>query len=238
MRVIPVVDLKNAAAVRAKAGDRANYHPFESPLAPGTSDPAAIASALTAFCIGRATLYIADVDAIEKSGANTEHVENIRATLPECSLLLDEGIAAPDALRHRLADSAITPVIGAESLMSEAQHCELLAVTGASRCALSLDWRGNDPIGPRELYQSAEHWPAIVIVMTLDRVGTAWGPDLAKLAKVKSMAGTREVLAAGGIRGLDDLRRCRDMGCGALLASALHDGSITLQSIRYLHQGC
>ena len=41
-----------------------------------------------------------------------------------------------------------------------------------------------------------------------------------------------KLYAGGGVRGLDDLRRLRDAGCaGALVATALHEGRLTVADI-------
>ncbi len=92
---------------------------------------------------------------------------------------------------------------------------------------LSLDFRGDEFQGPREILDNAEAWPDRVIVMTLARVGANEGPDYALLKSIIARAGARRVFAAGGVRGRDDLLALRDAGAaGVLIASALHDGKI------------
>jgi phosphoribosylformimino-5-aminoimidazole carboxamide ribonucleotide (ProFAR) isomerase len=88
---------------------------------------------------------------------------------------------------------------------------------------LSLDFRGDDFIGPPALLQRPHLWPARVIVMTLARVGADGGPDLARIAQIANLAPQAQVYAAGGIRDIADLRAARAAGAhGALIASALH----------------
>ncbi len=63
--------------------------------------------------------------------------------------------------------------------------------------------------------------------MTLERVGLGDGPDFATLAAIKARAGGRELFAAGGVRGAEDLAALARRGvAGALIASALHDGRL------------
>ncbi len=63
--------------------------------------------------------------------------------------------------------------------------------------------------------------------MTLARVGSGAGPDLARLAAIRSVAGEREIYAAGGVRDAVDLSALKAAGAaGALIATALHDGRI------------
>jgi uncharacterized protein related to proFAR isomerase len=97
---------------------------------------------------------------------------------------------------------------------------------------LSLDFRGDQFIGPPELLENAALWPQRIIVMTLARVGSGEGPDLARLGAIIARAGSREVYAAGGVRDAEDLRALRGIGAaGALVATALHSGAITRRDI-------
>ena len=75
--------------------------------------------------------------------------------------------------------------------------------------------------------------------MTLDRVGSAEGPDLASLAAVRAIAPRAALIGAGGVRDLADLRAAAAAGAtGWLLASALHDGRIAASELRMLATQC
>ena len=66
-----------------------------------------------------------------------------------------------------------------------------------------------------------------MIVMTLDRVGAASGPDLETFARLRAMAADRRWIGAGGVRDADDLAAATAAGADAwLVASALHDGRL------------
>ena len=117
-----------------------------------------------------------------------------------------------------------TPVIGSESQRDSnliARH------RGSARIVLSLDFRGDAFQGPPEILAEPALWPSRVIVMTLARVGSAAGPDLARLAAIRSVAGGRELYAAGGVRDARDLSALKAAGAsGALIATALHEQRI------------
>ena len=64
--------------------------------------------------------------------------------------------------------------------------------------------------------------------MTLTRVGSDAGPELAQIAVIQSVAGARQVYAAGGVRDAADLAALRSVGvAGVLIASALHERRLT-----------
>ena len=71
--------------------------------------------------------------------------------------------------------------------------------------------------------------------MTLARVGAGEGPDLQRLAELRARAPDREVFAAGGVRGVDDLAQLREADvAGALIATALHTGTVSAQQLAAL----
>jgi uncharacterized protein related to proFAR isomerase len=122
-------------------------------------------------------------------------------------------------------------VLGSESLTSLEDY-EQARRAARPAAPLSLDFRGDSFVGPPELLADASHWPDRVIVMTLARVGSGEGPDLARLGDIVQRAGKREIYAAGGVRDANDLRALRDIGAaGALIATALHNGSITARDL-------
>jgi phosphoribosylformimino-5-aminoimidazole carboxamide ribotide isomerase len=93
---------------------------------------------------------------------------------------------------------------------------------------LSLDFREERFLGPAGILESPDTWPSRVIVMNLVRVGGGAGPDFERLHAVRTIAGRREIYAAGGVRDRTDLIKLRSFGCaGVLVASALHDGRLS-----------
>jgi phosphoribosylformimino-5-aminoimidazole carboxamide ribotide isomerase len=86
--------------------------------------------------------------------------------------------------------------------------------------------------GPVELLRSSHDWPTDVIAMTLSRVGSNSGVDLAVLQCLLKQASHQRIYAAGGIRNCDDIVQLRSLGVhGALVASALHSKQITANDL-------
>jgi HisA/HisF family protein len=222
--IIPVLDLKAGRVVHARAGERAHYRPIQTPLA-ATSAPVDVLAGLRSLAPFR-RIYIADLDAIEGSGGHGAAVEALAQAYADLEIWLDGGFASLEAALAAGAER-IVPVLGSESLAGEAAIAAAVAGAGAAHCVLSLDYRGEDFLGPEALEREPASWPLDVIVMTLARVGTGQGPDLDRLARVKAAAGRRRVWAAGGVRGIEDIEQLAAMGlAGALVATALHDGRL------------
>ncbi|SDP43051.1 phosphoribosylformimino-5-aminoimidazole carboxamide ribotide isomerase [Filomicrobium insigne] len=226
MRVIPVIDIRNGCVVRAAGGDRSRYQPIETPLA-RTSEPLDLARGLLGLTSELRWLYIADLDGIEGRGRNMDTVFALREALPDITLFVDDGSATVEALETYSADRGIWPVIGSETLANVSALERIRSQLPRDGFVLSLDWRGDTPLGPSEIFQDSWLWPDDVIVMTLARVGSGLGPDVARLRQIKTIAGSRRVYAAGGVRHAQDLYDLEGLASGALVASALHDGVIS-----------
>jgi phosphoribosylformimino-5-aminoimidazole carboxamide ribotide isomerase len=222
LRAIPVIDLLHSQVVHARKGDRASYRPLESPLSP-TSDAVDVVRGLLAV-YPFPTLYVADLDAIQGYGDNFPALRRIRDEFPALQMWVDNGAADPAAIETLIDADLGAPVIGSESQRDSA----LIARRQSSdRIVLSLDFRGEAFQGPQDILAEPALWPSRVIVMTLARVGSAAGPDLARFAAIRSIAGGRELYAAGGVRDARDLLALKAAGAsGALVATALHDRRI------------
>lgn len=223
MEVIPVIDLKNGLVVRAHKGERDQYRPIATPLSP-TPAPVDVARGLLAIH-PFATLYVADLDAIERQGDNRAALQALRAAFPRLDLWVDNGIADRAKATDWLAAQTGHLVLGSESQpdLALARH-----FAGHDRIVLSLDFRGAAFQGPPELASDSALWPQRVIAMTLARVGSGSGPDVERLASVQSISGRRSVFAAGGVRDAGDLAALARLGlAGALVATCLHDGRLS-----------
>jgi uncharacterized protein related to proFAR isomerase len=232
LQVIPVIDVLQGRVVRAQRGERHAYRPIVSPLAAG-SDPGEIARALLARCppaLGCSPLlYVADLDAIQGGAPSLAMLRGLLALDPKLTLWLDAGFRGASAARSLQSalgpgGERLRPVYGSETLADARALAELAADPHA---ILSLDCRGQQPLDPAGVWATPAAWPATLVVMTLDRVGTGQGPDLETFARLRARAPGRTWFGAGGVRDTDDLRAVAAAGAaGWLVSSALHDGRI------------
>lgn len=178
-------------------------------------------------------MYVADLDAILGRGDHQRVVEALRRAYPDLELWVDGGFSDIDAASAWQAAGLGRPVMGSESLTG----FQTRAVFPA-QSLLSLDFRGDDFLGPISLMHEPERWPEDVIVMTLARVGVGVGPDLERLMQIRSLNPACRLVAAGGVRHTDDLRALARVGAsGVLLASALHDGRLSRAELDVFHAG-
>ncbi len=232
MDIVPVIDLLGNRVVRARQGRRESYRPIETPLS-ATSEPGDVAAALRRLFAFR-RLYVADLDAIEGRGANTAAIAALSAASAGADLWVDAGIASPDGARALLADGH-SLVVGSESQTGTEM---LSALHEHPRVILSLDFRGESFQGPPALLNETALWPRRIILMTLARVGAKQGPDIARLTAIAAQAPATQLYAAGGVRNAADLRALAAAGAaGALVATSLHDGTLSRSDLDALMQG-
>ncbi len=225
MEIIPVIDLKGGQVVHAQRGERDSYRPVRSQLCRGSEPVDVVAGLLAVHPF--ATLYIADLDAIQARGNSVVSIRQIRQSFPALRLWVDNGLADPVACRDWLAQGLGDLVLGSEA---QRDRAILHALSdGDARChlILSLDYKDDRFLGPPDLLSAASLWPDRIIVMTLSRVGSRGGPDLDLLRRWREDAPAKKILAAGGVRGGEDLLALADCGIsGVLVATALHERRI------------
>lgn len=242
MRIIPVMDILKGQVVRGVGGRREEYRPVDSVLADNAT-PDAIGQALAG--LGFTDVYLADLDAI---GGAAPDWETYR-TLIRCGLQLwvDAGVGST-AAADQLADfhhdgvglSAI--IAGLESLPEPRLLVELQDLLGPKRLIFSLDMKEGRPLTPcvRSQTMSPEDIALAaltagvrrMIVLDLARVGMRRGSGSDDLCRrLRDADAGLEIISGGGVRGAEDLERLASAGCdAALVATALHDGSLRFNS--------
>ncbi|WP_245419646.1 HisA/HisF-related TIM barrel protein [Phyllobacterium salinisoli] len=228
MLIIPVLDIKGGLVVRARKGERGSYRPIETPLSPSAEIGDVAAGLWEIFPFP--AYYVADLDGIERRTSGVDRLGPLASLRAQSSVWLDAGFCKRGDLETALALDGVVPVLGSES---QSDISLLQAFHGHSQLALSLDFRGDEFLGPPAILDDDALWPSRVIVMTLARVGAGDGPDFERLAAIRERAGDRAVIAAGGVRSAKDLERLEEMGiAGSLVATALHDGALTPEMVR------
>lgn len=224
MRVIPVIDVRQGMAVRAVRGDRANYQPLKTPFAAGC-DPVGVMLGLRAQ-IPMQTLYVADLDGIERGVPDFNLVRRLSDAAPDLMFWVDNGASSVDGVADLLGIAGTVAIVGSETLGS-IEDFRAMASLPRERLALSFDFRNERFEGPEALLREPSVWPDRLIVMTLARIGSGEGPDLVRLGDFVARSAGREVYAAGGVRARHDLEALAAAGVsGALVATALHSGKI------------
>lgn len=238
LKVIPVIDVLNGKVVHAVKGIRKEYQPLQSILTKSVQ-PSEVAKAFRN--LGFSDLYVADLDAIVDCSANFKALKNI-ADETGLKLMVDAGVTGIERAR-KLLDSGVSKlIVGTETLQSKNFVADAVRLFGSEHVVVSLDLKGDkilvklgfdgctDPICLLQDFKKMG--VSQVIVLDLLRVGSGEGVNVEFLKNVIEDVGV-DVYVGGGVRDIGDLVELKKLGAsGALVASALHTGKITIERLK------
>ncbi len=233
-RIIFVLDIFNRTVVHAQGGDRSEYKPvhFSSHIC-NSSDAKDIVET-----VKPREVYIADLNNLEKIGKREKNFELIAAVADRAETMLDPGIVKPEDAEDVL-EIVHTAILGTETASLET--IRELANKYPGRITVSIDKKDGkilttDPEMPDDPIEIVTMLNELelkdIIILDLDRVGTSSGVDSQFLSKIVSIS-RHSVLLGGGVRNADDIGILEKIGIkGALVATALHNGSIPMELVQ------
>lgn len=238
MKVIPVIDILNGIAVHAVRGKRKEYRPLQSILCK-SAEPLEVARAFRN--LGFSELYVADLDAIIDCSMNFQTLTCI-ADETGLKLMVDAGVTGIERARKLLDTGVSKLIIGTETLQSKSFVGEAVRLFGSERVVVSLDLKG-DKVLVKSGFDGCSDSMCLfrefkelgvsqVIVLDLTRVGSGEGVKVDFLKKVIAEVGV-DVYVGGGVRDINDLVELAHLGVsGALVATALHTGKISIDALK------
>jgi phosphoribosylformimino-5-aminoimidazole carboxamide ribotide isomerase len=231
MEILPAIDLLDGAVVRLSQGDYDRKTVY-------SADPVEVARGLAAA--GAGWIHVVDLDAARTGvRGNALAIAAIRSAV-DTKIELGGG-ARDDASVESMLDQGIDRVVvGSAAMKDWAWFARLVArAEMAGRIALGLDARGGRvaaqgwteqlDLTAVELARRVAGWPLGAIIYTdIARDGVGEGVNLDATAEIIAATDVG-VIASGGVRGLDDLRACRRIGCaGAIVGRAYYEGRLDL----------
>jgi phosphoribosylformimino-5-aminoimidazole carboxamide ribotide isomerase len=240
--VYPAIDLRAGRVVRLVEGDFDRETSY-------SDDPVAVAVGFAAA--GVRWIHIVDLDAA-RTGERRESgliAAIARAVGREVRCQVGGGIRDLEDARVMMEAGIERLVVGTAALSSPAFARRLVTEFGAAHVAVAIDvregvargegWRssgeGYDPDAALEALAAAG--VTTFVVTAIDRDGRLEGPDLELLRRLVALE-RGNVIAAGGVSSLDDLRAVRRIGCaGAIVGKAIYEGRLDLGEAIQLTSG-
>ena len=231
--VAPALDVLEGRCVRLAQGER------ERVIVEG-GDPEEAARRFVAE--GAPLLHLVDLDGAFSGTPSPGLLGRVVAAAGGVPVQVGGGYRTLEAIEAALAAGASrvlvgTAAAGPDFLAAAAPRFGegLVVAVDVRDGRVALEgWTAATPLTATELVRRcAEAGVARLLVTNVRRDGSLEGPDLELLEEVLA-ASSLPVLAAGGISGVEDLRRLRALGCeGAVLGSALWLGRLSLaQALR------
>lgn len=230
MQLYPAIDMKGGRCVRLTQGafDQEKVY---------SDTPAAVAKLWVDQ--GATFLHLVDLD-----GALAGHSVNepaIREILNCVSVpvQLGGGIRSREAVRNLLELGVSRCIIGTRAVEEPVFIQELIEEFGGERIVVGVDardgmvavqgWEKVSSISALDLCRQMKAFGVRHIVYTdISRDGMLAGPNLAETRRLMEETGL-DIIASGGISGLEDLERLREGGIqGAIIGKALYEKRISL----------
>lgn len=231
MEVIPAVDIMKGKVVRLLRGDPKFAKSYQH-----LGDPVTLARKWEAQ--GAQIVHVVDLDAALELGSNVDVIQQIveRISVP---VQVGGGIRSLIKARSLLNRGVQRVILGSLAFKEPSSVEVLLDEFGNDRIVVALDnlkgvvmvhgWKTSANVTADDAAADfSKLGVKFFLVTSVARDGTMSGPDLDTLARL--CHGDIDVIAAGGIRSLEDLVGLKRLGAyGVVIGKALYESSFTLR---------
>jgi len=232
LQLIPAIDLMNGKIVRLTHGDPKTarvYDQFGGPVETAKKWQAEDAK----------KLHIIDLDAALGMGNNLSVISDIAENV-DLPIQAGGGIRNIEAVKKMLTLGVSQVILGALAFSDPKAVTHIQQGFGTKSVIVALDnrdgkimvegWKTAAAIGMKEALETFTTLGVkSFLVTSITKDGTLSGPDLDTLRKACQYPDV-EVIAAGGIGGLNDLVALKRVGVkGAVIGKALYEGRFTLR---------
>ncbi len=232
MEVIPAVDLMGGRVVRLTRGRPEEVRTYEH-----LGDPVTVAERWESE--GAGIIHVVDLDATLGLGDNRQLIGEIASSVG-VPLQVGGGIRNLKTAKKLLDGGVWRVIAGSLAFRDRTAIGRLLDDYGASRVAVALDhldgevmvrgWHSRVGVRIEEALSTfMDMGVEYFLITSIARDGTLQGPDIKSLERI-CKAFNVKVMAAGGVRSLEDLILLRDVGVyGVVVGKALYEGKFTLK---------
>ena len=225
MELIPAIDLLDNIVVKAFLGERKKYKPINTKLANSSRLENVITGLLKEYKFK--IIYIADLNAIMGNKNNFKIIKKVMRKFPKIDFWVDYGVKNfLDFKKYH--DNRFKTIIGSETLKNT-DELKKIYKHKKREFILSLDFKNNFFLGPKNLIKNNKLWPKKTIFMILDSVGSRKRSKLIKLFNVDQK---KDYYLAGGISNNKDIKFLKEKGFkGAIVSTAIHEKNIIYKKL-------
>ena len=230
MIIFPAIDIHDRQCVRLVKGDFATAHQVaEDPLQTAQSFREA----------GAQWIHMVDLDGAKSGRRTNADIFEAVAAHSGLKVELGGGIRDMETLEYYFSRGIARCILGSAALKNPVLVRQAAAAYG-ERIAVGIDardgmvaaegWLEVSQVSYLELARRMEAAGVRTLIFTdIARDGTLEGPNIGQLADL-SRAVSCDIVASGGIRDLEDIRRLRRMGLyGAICGKSLYSGTLDLR---------
>jgi phosphoribosylformimino-5-aminoimidazole carboxamide ribotide isomerase len=232
LQLIPAIDLMNGKIVRLTHGDPKTAKVYDQFGGPAET-------AKKWMKEGAKKLHIIDLDAALGVGNNLSVIAEIAESV-DLPIQVGGGIRKFEVAEKLLKLGVSQVILGALAFRDPKAVTQIQQAFGSKSVIVALDnrdgkimvegWKTATALGMKEaLEKFAALGVKAFLVTSITKDGTLSGPDLDTLRETCQYPNV-EIIAAGGIGGLNDLVALKRVGVeGAVIGKALYEGRFTLK---------
>ena len=228
MQIIPAIDLIDGKCVRLIQGDYSQKTIFNN-------SPLDVAKSFVSD--GASLIHIVDLD-----GAKAGNVVNINVIKTLCSnnipIEVGGGIRTFETIEELLNFGVKRVILGSIAVKDQNFLKESIQKFGADKIVLGLDckaslvsihgWQENSTITCMEMLDVFKGFGGKNIIYTdISKDGMMQGPNFDELKKL--VATKMNIVASGGVSSIDDVIKCKKIGCSAtIIGKAYYLGKVNI----------
>lgn len=229
MILLPAIDIHKGQCVRLVQGDFSTAHQV-------AADP--LETALSFRQAGAKWLHMVDLDGAKEGRRVNEALFLKVARDSGLELELGGGIRTMEDITFYLENGISRVILGSVALRNP-QLVRQAADQWGERIAVGIDardgmvategWLAGSNVSYLDLAKAMEQAGVQTIIYTdIARDGTLSGVNLEQLEALSKAVNCR-IIASGGVRNLEDIRACKELGLyGAICGKSLYSGSLSL----------
>ena len=228
MQIIPAIDLIDGKCVRLTKGDYNTKTVFDS-------DPLKVANNFLES--GVSFIHVVDLD-----GAKAGKIINIDTIKKLCEnnipIEVGGGVRDYESIDLLLNLGVKRVILGSVAVKNQDFLKDAIGKYGSEKIVLGLDcngdlvsihgWQENSSITCMEMLNTFKNFGGKNVIYTdISKDGMMAGTNIEELTKL--VATGLNIVASGGISSLDDIKKCKEIGCfGAIVGKAYYLGKINL----------
>lgn len=228
MQIIPAIDLIDGKCVRLTKGDYNTKTVFDS-------DPLKVANNFLES--GVSLIHVVDLD-----GAKAGKIINIDTIKKLCEnnipIEVGGGVRDYESIDLLLNLGVKRVILGSVAVKNQDFLKDAIGKYGNDKIVLGLDcdgdlvsihgWQENSSITCMEMLNIFKNFCGKNVIYTdISKDGMMAGTNIEELTKL--VATGLNIVASGGISSLDDIKKCKEIGCfGAIVGKAYYLGKINL----------
>ena len=228
MQIIPAIDLIDGKCVRLTKGDYNTKTVFDS-------DPLKVANIFLES--GVSLIHVVDLD-----GAKVGKIINIDTIKKLCEnnipIEVGGGVRDYESIDLLLNLGVKRVILGSVAVKNQDFLKDAIGKYGNDKIVLGLDcdgdlvsihgWQENSSITCMEMLNIFKNFGGKNVIYTdISKDGMMAGTNIDELKKL--VASGLNIVASGGVSTLDDVKKCKEIGCyGAIIGKAYYLGKINL----------